>query len=35
MGKNVSQQLIGTHRVEGRMEAGQEIARPCAASVKE
>jgi aconitate hydratase len=25
MGKNVSQQLIGTHLVEGRMEAGQEI----------
>ena len=23
MGKNVSQQLIGTHPVEGRMEAGQ------------
>ena len=23
MGKNVSQQLIGTHLVEGRMEAGQ------------
>ena len=25
MGKNVSQQLIGNHLVEGRMEAGQEI----------
>jgi hypothetical protein len=25
MGKNVRQQLIGTHLVEGRMEAGQEI----------
>jgi len=24
MGKNVSQQLIGTHLVEGRMEAGQD-----------
>ncbi len=25
MGKNVSQKLIGSHLVEGRMEAGQEI----------
>jgi aconitate hydratase len=25
MGKNVSQQLICTHLVEGRMEAGQDI----------
>jgi aconitate hydratase len=25
MGKNVTQELIGTHLVEGRMEAGQEI----------
>jgi len=25
MGKDVSQQLIGNHLVEGRMEAGQEI----------
>ena len=25
MGKNVSKKLIGSHLVEGRMEAGQEI----------